>query len=236
MINVICTSNFDDLNSIRESVLKLGHEFKHKPIVDIELLSLSTESLNQIGESNICIFQSKNAAIQVKDHHSLFNKNKDYYAVGVFTAKSVETSIKVSCKYPKKNYSSKDLIEEYELKNMVDKKVVIFKGEGGLSTIRNELQKKNIVNEIITYKRIVNKNIIKSNDFKSGCTNIVISMSKDALNSLCDNHFEIIKTMDSILIVPNDRFINEKIKVFRKIYVLKSSQYKKEILNIIKST
>ena len=65
MINVICISNFDELESIKENVLKLGYKFKHKPYINVEFVSLSAESLRYIEESNVCIFQSKNAAMSV---------------------------------------------------------------------------------------------------------------------------------------------------------------------------
>ena len=236
MINVICTSNFNELDSIKDGILRLGYKFKHKPIVEIEFIDLSTESQNLIIESNVCIFQSKNAITHAKTYRGLFDKNKDYYAVGLFTAKSVKESIQVNCKYPKNNYSSEDLIKEYKLNTMEGKKVVIMRGEGGLKIIRESLKKKNIVNEVIAYKRIINKNIINSKDFDANSINVIISMSQDALKSLCEKNDELIKNRNTILIVPNERFISEKIKIFKKIHTLKSSEFKREILDIIRNT
>lgn len=236
MINIICTSNFNELDSIKDGILRLGYKFKHKPIVEIKFIDLSLESQNHIDESNVCIFQSQNAIIHAKRHQNLFDKNKDYYAVGFFTAKSVEESIQVNCKYPKSNYSSEDLIKEYKLNTMEGKKVVIMRGERGLKKIRESLKEKNIVNEVITYKRIINKNIINSKDFDANSVNVIISMSRDALKSLCEKNDELIKNRDTILIVPNKRFINEKIKIFKKVHTLKSSEFKTEILDIIRNT
>ena len=236
MINVICTSNFNELDQIRESVQKLGYKFKHKPLIEIELINLSKESVKRIIESNICIFQSKNAATHASEHHNLYNKDKDYYAVGGFTAKSVEASIQVDCKYPKNNYSSKNLIEEYDLKDIENKKIVVLKGEGGLQTIKESLEEKNIVHEIITYKRKINENAINPRDFDSESLNMIICMSQDALKSLCMNYYETIKNSDVILIVPNERFISENVRIFREVYTLKSLEYKKEILSIIQNT
>ena len=102
--------------------MDLGHKFKHKPIIKIDNITLSMESLIKIEKSNICIFQSKNTMNQLKSHQDLFNKSKTYYAVGVFTARSVEKSINVDCKYPKKNFSSRDLVEEYKLDRLRNKK------------------------------------------------------------------------------------------------------------------
>jgi len=236
MINVICTSNFDELNSIKDSILKLGYKFKHKPIVEIEFINLSTESQNHIDESNVCIFQSKNAITHTKNYQHLFDKNKDYYAVGFFTARSVEESIQVNCKYPKNNYSSENLIKEYKLSKMHGKKVVIMRGERGLKTISESLKEKNIVNEVIAYKRIINKNVISFKDFDANTINVIISMSRDALKSLCENNDEYIKNRDTILIVPNKRFIDKKIKIFKKVHTLKSSDFRREILEIIRNT
>ncbi len=235
MINVICTTNFDELDTIKESVLKLGYKFKYKPLIEIEFVNLSEESIKQIKESSICIFQSKNAATHTSDHHDLYDKNKDYFAVGGFTAKSVERSIQVNCKHPKNNYSSKNLIEEYDFKNIEGKKIVILKGKGGLNIIRESLYEKNIVHEIETYKRKISSNAIGSDDFDDSSINVIISMSKDALKSICENHYEIIKSSDVVLIVPNKRFISEKVGVFKKVHTLKSLEYSDEIMSIIQN-
>ena len=112
MINVICLSNFDELESIRENVLKLGYKFKQKPYINVEFVSLSLDSLRNIEESNLCIFQSKNAVTSVKKYRNSFNDLIDYYAVGIYTAKSVERSLQFNCRYPKNNYSSNNLIKE----------------------------------------------------------------------------------------------------------------------------
>ena len=61
-------------------------------------------------------------------------------------------------------------------------------------------------------------------------------MSQDALKSLCMNYYETIKNSDVILIVPNERFISENVRIFREVYTLKSLEYKKEILSIIQNT
>jgi len=235
MINVICISSFNELESIKTSVLNLGYKFIHKPFINVEFVSLSTESLRYIEESNVCIFQSKNAAMSVKGYRNRFNDSTDYYAVGAFTAKSVKESIQLNCSYPKKNYSSNDLIKDYRFSNMKGKKIVILKGEGGLSIIRESLQEKNIVNEIIAYKRIINKNIIKAEDFDNNSKNVVICMSQDALKSLCDDYHEVIEGRDTILIIPSERFVSDEMKIFKEVYTLKSSDYKKEILSIIQN-
>ncbi len=235
MINVICLSNFDELESIRENVLKLGYKFKQKPYINVEFVSLSLNSLRNIEESNLCIFQSKNAVTSVKKYRNSFNDLIDYYAVGIYTAKSVERSLQFNCRYPKNNYSSNNLIKEYKFNNIEGKKIVILKGEGGLTTIRESLQEKNIVNEIITYKRIINKNIINDNDFDNNSKNVVISMSQDALKSLCEDHHKIIESRDTLLIIPSERFVDDKIRIFKEVYTLKSSEYKNEILSIIQN-
>ena len=236
MINVICISNFNELDAIRESILELGHSFRHKPLIKIEFVDLSKKSLEHIKESNVCIFQSKNAATHASDYPDLYDENKDYYAVGGFTAKYVKASVQVDCKYPKKNYSSKDLIEEYGLKQIKGKKIVVLKGEGGLKIVKESLQEKNTVNEIITYKRTIDKNAISSEDFDHKLLNVIISMSQNALRSLCVNNCEIIKSNDVALIVPNKRFISEKVGIFKQVHILESLEYKEEILNIIRET
>ncbi len=236
MINVICISNFNELGAIRESILELGYNFKHRPLIKIEFVNLSKKSLEHIKESNVCIFQSKNATTHVSDYPDLYDNNKDYYAVGGFTAKSVKSSIQVDCRYPKKNYSSKDLIEEHGLKQIKGKKIVVLKGEGGLKIVKESLQEKNTVNEIITYKRTINKNAINSRDFDHKLLNVIISMSQDALRSLCANNYETIKSNDVALIVPNERFISGKVGIFKQVHILESLEYKEEILNIIRET
>tara|TARA_Y100000768_G_scaffold364200_1_gene324460 strand:- start:5171 stop:5695 length:525 start_codon:yes stop_codon:yes gene_type:complete len=171
----------------------------------------------------------------VKKYRNSFNDLIDYYAVGIYTAKSVERSLQFNCRYPKNNYSSNNLIKEYKFNNIEGKKIVILKGEGGLTTIRESLQEKNIVNEIITYKRIINKNIINDNDFDNNSKNVVISMSQDALKSLCEDHHKIIESRDTLLIIPSERFVDDKIRIFKEVYTLKSSEYKNEILSIIQN-
>tara|TARA_Y100000766_G_scaffold254892_1_gene240577 strand:- start:3409 stop:4125 length:717 start_codon:yes stop_codon:yes gene_type:complete len=235
MINVICISSFNELESIKMSVMDLGYKLIHKPFINVEFVSLSAESLRYIEESNVCVFQSKNAAISVKGYRNRFNDSTDYYAVGIFTAKSVEESIQFNCNYPKKNYSSNDLIKDYGFSNMTGKKIVILKGEGGLSIIKESLQEKNTVNEIIAYKRIINKNIIKAEDFDDNSKNVVICMSQDALKSLCGDYHGVIEGRDTILIIPSERFVSDQVKIFKEVYTLKSSNYKEEIINIIQN-
>lgn len=236
MINIICTSNFDGLESMRESVSMLGHKFKLKQLIEINHIEISMESLDHIRQSDVCIFQSKNATNQVKKFKDSFSKDKEYYAVGIFTAKSVEASINVNCKYPRDNYSSKDLIKEYKLDIMSGKEIVILKGNGGLSIIKESLKEKNIVKEIIVYERQIQKDIIDLEDFDGSVTNVIICMSQDALKSLCNHYNEIIKRNETFLIVPNDRFISDEIKIFDKVFTLKSTEYQKEILNIIQNS
>ena len=235
MINIICTSNFDGLESMQDSVSRLGHKFILKPLIEINHITISIESLDHIRQSDVCIFQSKNATNQLKEFKDSFSKDKEYYAVGVFTAKSVEASINVNCKYPKDNYSSKNLIKEYKLDIMSGKKIVILKGNGGLSIIKESLKEKNLVREIIVYEREIQKDIINSEDFVASARNVIICMSQDALKSLCNHYHEIIKRNETFLIVPNDRFMCDEIKIFNKVFTLKSSEYQKEILNIIQN-
>ena len=59
-------------------------------------------------------------------------------------------------------------------------------------------------------------------------------MSQEALKLLCDNFHQIINNRNTVLIIPNERFVSKDISIFNKIFVLKSSEYKKEILNILK--
>ena len=111
-----------------------------------------------------------------------------------------------------------------------------MKGEGGLKIVKESLQEKNTVNEIITYKRTINKNAINSRDFDHKLLNVIISMSQDALRSLCANNYETIKSNDVALIVPNERFISGKVGIFKQVHILESLEYKEEILNIIRKT
>ena len=71
MINIICTSNFDGLESVKKGVSRLGHEFRLKQLIEINHIEISTESLDRLEESNMCIFQSKKCNLSSKKVYRL---------------------------------------------------------------------------------------------------------------------------------------------------------------------
>ena len=139
----------------------------------------------------------------------------------------------LSLSYSQPNYEIEKIkSEKNELNN---KKKEIEKQNQELMREHKYLKEKNIVREIIVYEREIQKDIINSEDFVASARNVIICMSQDALKSLCNHYHEIIKRNETFLIVPNDRFMCDEIKIFNKVFTLKSSEYQKEILNIIQN-
>ena len=166
-----------------------------------------------------------------KKYKESFNKNSDYLAVGAYTAAPVEEIFNVKCRYPDNKYSSADLLKSKYLKNIEGKKIIILKGENGLSILHENLREKNDSHEILLYRRKMNKYLLMDKDFNDKYINIVVCMSNSVLNFLIDNFHNLISKLKVVLVVPNKRFLSDKTNVFYKTHIVEKIDNEAEYLN-----
>ncbi len=208
------------ISKLNASLQEFGDTIVYKNILNIEEILVEAKDTKILEDTDVYIFQSKNAAIISKRYIQKFNKNSQFLAVGIYTAKAVRDNLGVRCTFPENNYSSKDLLNSEYLKATKNKKVAILKGENGLSILSQKLQESNQVHEIIVYKRTINKSAIVNDDFKKDCKNVVLCMSNSILDYIIENFRDTIHNTKVQLIVPNKRFITDKTNVFDKSYVI----------------
>tara|TARA_B100001057_G_scaffold115290_1_gene113826 strand:+ start:40540 stop:41247 length:708 start_codon:yes stop_codon:yes gene_type:complete len=220
------------VSKLQSNLKEFGDLFVDRHILEIEEKSLETDNLSDISTGNIYIFQSKNAAMLCKKYKESFNRNSDYLAVGAYTASPVEEIFNVKCRYPDNKYSSADLLKSKYLKDVEGKKIIILKGENGLSILHENLREKNDSNEILLYKRKMNKYLLMDEDFKDKNINIVICMSNSVLNFLIENFHNLISNLKVVLVVPNKRFLSGKTNVFYQTHIVEKIDNEEEYLNL----
>ena len=220
------------VSKLQSNLKEFGDLFVDRHILEIEEKSLETDNLSDISTGNIYIFQSKNAAMLCKKYKESFNRNSDYLAVGAYTASPVEEIFNVKCRYPDNKYSSADLLKSKYLKDVEGKKIIILKGENGLSILHENLREKNDSNEILLYKRKMNKYLLMDEDFKDKNINIVICMSNSVLNFLIENFHNLISNLKVVLVVPSKRFLSGKTNVFYQTHIVEKIDNEEEYLNL----
>ena len=102
------------------------------------------------------IFISVNAVIYVHEYlPQLLARDQKIFAVGPTTAdKLMAMGVQVDA-YPKKNASSEALLELDECQSIINKRVLIVRGKGGVETLKNELEPSNQVDYLEVYERSV---------------------------------------------------------------------------------
>ena len=234
MTKIICISTISIIDKIKESLKNERYLLTNKPIIKIKAAKLEDTILEKLKNYDSYIFQSKNAVISIRENIKYFNIKNNFYAVGKYTADMVEDIFSTKCYYPKKKYSSHELISEYNFNDISGKDIVVFKGSHGLSHIKDCLEAKNNVNEVNVYVREIDINLLKDNDFDMNKLNIVISMSNDALKAFIKKYKHKLKGYDVALIVPNKRFITDECDMFKRIRIIDDLQDEGQYTKIIR--
>lgn len=135
--------------------------------------------LNHIQDYDIAIFVSANAAIPFN------NKQIKIIAIGPGTAKALKKN-NMNVNFIPKIYSSNGILALPILKNVKNKRIVIFCGENSNPLLKDTLLKRDAtVDEAICYRRecpIINETQLKQ--LQSQSIDLVISTSKESLQNL----------------------------------------------------
>lgn len=152
-MNVLLTRPLNQVGELAELVGQFGDTPLYFPSLEIKALTPSKPVTNY----NVLIFISVNAVHYAKDYlPNLIQQNPMIATVGNITQSVLENDyhIKVDC-VPHKIASSKTLLELEAMKNLSHKTVLIVRGQGGLETLKNQLEKQdNHIDYLEVYQRI----------------------------------------------------------------------------------
>jgi uroporphyrinogen-III synthase len=158
----------------------------------LEILAIDEKTFlkqfKQIDNYNLTIFLSPNAVFKVAAYlHKIYPhwpiKTK-IIAIGPGTANALKQEGLPVNYFPKKNFSSEDLLNLYALRNPKQKNILIIQGENGRGYLDEELTKKGAyVTTINAYKRqcpaLAKQNIPNPNNI-----NLIICTSNTGLTNL----------------------------------------------------
>jgi len=185
------------------------------PAFEVKKLTPKTPSESY----DVIIFISVNAVIYSHEYlPQLLAKNQKIFAIGPTTAdKLVGVGVKVDA-YPKKNTSSEALLALNECRLIVNKRVLIVRGQGGVETLKNELESSNQVDYLEVYERrvlsVTELHQQSIDRFMKGDNCIVLANSNQTLSntlslveSINPNHLDRLKQYPLVV-------ISERIKTF----------------------
>ena len=185
------------------------------PAFEVKKLTPKTPSESY----DVIIFISVNAVIYAHEYlPQLLAKNQKIFAIGPTTAdKLVGVGVKVDA-YPKKNTSSEALLALNECRLIVNKRVLIVRGQGGVETLKNELESSNQVDYLEVYERrvlsVTELHQQSIDRFMKGDNCIVLANSNQTLSntlslveSINPNHLDRLKQYPLVV-------ISERIKTF----------------------
>lgn len=191
-LNVLVTRPQHQAQKLCDEIKKLHGNpilFPTIEIVDVQDFSLIESVLQQLHEFDFAIFISPNA---VEKTFKIFQKNWPEkiktIAVGASTARVLQ-AYAIEVIFPVAHFSSEALLDLPLLHNVSDKRIVIFKGEGGRTILANTLRDRGaIVHEASVYRRMIPAHLIKLPKH----IDIIICTSSDGLQNL----YEMVDVID----------------------------------------
>lgn len=184
-----------------------GHAV-HFPVIEIEDLQLTSSDIPDLDNISIAIFISPTAVQKTFRIIGSLPEQITVAAIGSSTARElVANNVKVSI-FPENGFESEGLLAEtgLETKNIRDKLIVIFKGEGGRALLEDTLVERgaNVI-QINLYRRIIPKPQTPLNAGLLNHIDIIAVTSSEGLSNLftlTENKQDIINIP---LIVPGKR-------------------------------
>ena len=183
----------------------------HFPLIKIEAIDNDEQTkavnskIQKLDNFNILIFVSTNAvqfgAERINNYWPQFPVGIDVVAVGPSTARMVCSELSIPVIHSDLGASSEYLLELNELKDVQDKKIAIFRGEGGRELLAESLEvRKAQVEYIEVYKRtIVNYSKDELEDLINiNSINVYSVTSGESLNRL----YELISESKNLLRIP----------------------------------
>ena len=151
-LNILLTRALAQVQPLQTLVSQSGYQ----PIL---FPSLEVEPLNNAplkSHYDVLIFISSNAVEHgLETLKKLEHQQCKFFAVGVATANKLnEYGFEVDA-FPSEKSSSEALLAMPEIKALVSKEILIFRGKGGRETLREGLEQHNTVEYIEAYQRVV---------------------------------------------------------------------------------
>ena len=203
-INVLVTRPDPQHLTFCSAIKDLKGNAIHFPLIKVEAIDndektkVVNSKIQNLDNFNILIFISTNAvqfgAERINNYWPQFPVGIDVIAVGPSTARKVCSEL--SCQV-----SSEDLLELNELKEIEDKKIAIFRGDGGRELLAESLTaRKAQVDYIEVYKRTaVNYSKDELRDLiNTNSINVYSVTSGESLNRL----YELISGSTDLLRIP----------------------------------
>ena len=227
-MKIILTANLSIKNELNKIAIQKEIEVEERIALDIQNINLDQNIYESyINNANKIIFQSKNAVKYASILHDylLGNKKAKMYCLGKFTGNEIQKYYANKVIYPKDNYSSESLMKIIKNEKGLNDKYLIIKGEDGRNYLEDEIRKfSKIIKVISVYKRVPIKNFLDESSINKKTNNYFIVSSKSALIELIANISSCKNIAPLILIIPNERIINEvDTGIFKDIIIICNS-------------
>ena len=194
-ICVLVTRPAHQAEKLCNLIESMGGKARRFPVIEIAPsrdLNRLTEIVQRLAEFDIVIFISPNAAdlgIQAIMKHGGLPKNVKVAAVGKGTARRLNAlGVEVDI-FPTEQFNSEALLATEELQTVSEKRIVIFRGEGGRELLADSLRERGArVEYAECYRRI--KPRVKANELlgslSQGELDIITVTSNEGLQNLVD--------------------------------------------------
>lgn len=152
MLNILLTRALAQVRPLQSLVSESGCQPILFPTLEIE--PLNNTPLNT--HYDVLIFISVNAVeYALKAFKTLDYQHSKIFAVGMATAKRLnQHNLEVEA-FPSEKASSEALLAMPEMQKLANQNILIFRGEGGRETLKQGLKRRNMVEYIEVYRRIV---------------------------------------------------------------------------------
>jgi len=223
-LRVLITRPTPQHQGICSAIEENGGAAFHFPMIEIaardnaEQLQQVKTQIENLDNFHVLIFVSNNAvqyaANRIHDYWPQFPVGIDVIAIGPSTARMATTEFNCNVLHPAKGVSSEDVLAMPELENLEDKKIAIFRGEGGRELLAETLTERGAqVIYIEVYKRMPAKNsaeqlaqLIESADINVAA--VTSGESLERLAALIDSTGEQVLSLKSQpLLVPSERVV-----------------------------
>ena len=141
---------------LRQLIQQAGGSSIHYPVINIQALPPpATEQLEELHNFNMAIFISKTAVENSHVYFPALTKDIVIVSIGSKTTKSLQQhNLHVDNEAPQHNTESLLLLPEFQQPQILQQKILIFRGVGGRALLGDTLKQRGaIVRYIETYKR-----------------------------------------------------------------------------------
>jgi uroporphyrinogen-III synthase len=144
--------------------------------------------IQQLDKQNIAIFISPNAVQKtapiIHQYWSPWPAAVKIGAIGISTAQALHACRLHADFYPKEKFSSEELIALPFLQSIANKKIIVFRGEGGRELLTDVLRQRGAeVTEAVTYRRVLPKQDLSTSLETIDC-DVVVCTSQTSLQNL----------------------------------------------------